>query len=196
MNNTLFKALVLTVLICQSSWAQDKSPYYGYFPSKIGSEWKQLQHNIIGFAIDIPSTWTFGIKGQPPTAAALLYPESMNLAQFSAEYGHLEIGTLPMKGISLTEAAGYTLKGMRQGHPNLVMIEEPKEQNIAGMPTITFSFSWLSKTGFTLIEKVRLLEEKGVIYSLTIRATQRAIDTNGTLYDKILSAFTSVDRKY
>lgn len=196
MKNVTLILLLFIFIAFDNSFTQEKKPYYGYFPSEIANDWKRLQHNIIGFAVDIPSTWTFGINGQPPAAAALLYPEAMNLAQLSAEYGHLEIGTIPIKGISLIEAAGYTLKGMRQAHPNAVIIEKPKEENIAGRATVTFSFSWLSKTGFTLIEKVKLLEEKGVIYSLTIRATQKAIDTNSTLYEKILRTFKSVDQRY
>jgi hypothetical protein len=59
----MFMALLagLIFVIANSATVLAKNPYYGFYPSTKGKDFKLLKHNILGFSIDIPSTWTFGV---------------------------------------------------------------------------------------------------------------------------------------
>lgn len=180
--------LLVLAAACSSSEHADK-PFYGFYPSAQGADWKQLRHNLFEFSIDVPSSWTFGIAGQPPTAVVLLFPESMNAGQITRDYGTVEIGRIEGPQGSLRELADMAIVGIRQKHASLQLDVPPREVRIAGRQAVSFEYTWPSMTGFQIVEQVSLVSDAGRVYSIAVRATREAMRDNGRMYARVSSTF-------
>jgi len=189
--------LILTALFSLPTCASEKQqPYYGFFRSELGQNFKKLTHNIFGFSIDIPSTWVFGVHGTPPLAVVLIYPEGMNTAQLSSDYEMIEIGRLPFNGIDLNDAQRLTLKGMTVKHPNLAVLTEPNKHILNGKLAVSFVFQWPSRTGLMVTEYVTLVQAEGSIRSLAVRSTRSDIVARRNFYDLLLGTFSPFNPIY
>ena len=163
--------LLITQLLVSTTCADE--PYYGFYPSPKGLDYKLFRHNIFGFEIDIPANWTIGVTGDAPTQVIIIYPEGMNTAEITPEYETISIGILPISGITLQEASGVAILGMQQGHNGIKMRGKPSNRRINGNSAINFSYLWPSKTGNTVLENVTLVHYNKRIYSVTIRTVER-----------------------
>jgi hypothetical protein len=174
----------------------EQQAYYGFYPSKQGPTYKRFVHNTFGFAIDIPSNWVFGVAGKPPTAVVLVYPEGMNTREFSSEWEVIEIGQIPAHGLTLEEALDTTMRGMRAGHPNLKVLEQPTKNMATTMHAISCAFQWQSRTGFTVTERVTLIQAKDGIRSIGVKTTRKDNRSRNNFYDRIIKTFEVFSPKY
>ncbi len=187
------KLLLLSLLLIFSSTIWASEPYYGFYPSMLGENYKQLKHNIFNFAIDIPVQWTFGVNGQPPLSVILLYPETLDTSRISNNYETIEMGIIPAENITLKEAYCHTILGMHQAHPNLKILKQPEEKLIQNNNSLEFTFEWQSKTGFTVVEWVNLVNFKNRVYSVTSRAAKGIFTKNKDSYSIIINTFTPIE---
>ena len=193
-----YTSTLISVLLFASfaSTALCQATAYGYSSSSKGHDYKKFTHNILGFSIDIPSTWTFGINGAPPAAVVIIYPEGLNTGIFSAEYEAIEIGTLPAQTArSLSEAYDNVLYGMKSSHPNMTMLQSPQYTTLNSHNGIQWTHQWPSKTGFSISEFITLIETQSGIRSLAVRTTQD-ISLKQSYYLSILNTFEPFQPKY
>jgi len=170
-----------------------KSPYYGFYPSKKGVEYKQLRHNIFGFSIDIPSNWLFGVHGSPPLSVILLYPEGMVTNKFADNYETIEIGKIPFQSTSLEDVQRYVMQGMNQKHPNLVVLKTPYKVAINKRQGLSWIFQWKSKNGYDIIEYITLIQYGEDTRSLAVRATKSNFHSKVKFYDEIIYTFKAYE---
>jgi len=190
-------AIVLVTILSSLSYAGDaQRPYYGFFPSEKGQNHKMFVHNIFGFSIDIPSTWIFGVNGVQPTAVVLLYPEGLNTGKLSKDYETIEIGQLPLSEMALEEAQQTVMRGMTAKHPSFTMVQKPKKTALNDMPAISWIYDWPSKTGYTVVEYITLVQSASGIRSLAVRTTKRDYALRLSFYDEILTTFQPFEPKY
>lgn len=202
----LFLCCALILTSCSKRDSHDQSAtdkkgeatnaYYGFYPSSKGTEFKQFRHNIFGFAIDIPSTWVFGVNGTPPTAVVFLFKEGLNTAKLSKDYEVVEIGQIPFGNMGLEEAQLTVMRGMRAKHPNLKIVASPTTATLNGRPSISWTYQWPSKTGYTVVEYVTLVQSKSGMRSLAVRTTREDISFRYTFYDSILGTFEPYKPKH
>ncbi len=183
-------ALVIAAMIPFSDVRGEKQePYYGFYPSKLGQTHKKFVHNIFGFAIDIPSNWVFGVVGPAPVAVAVLYPEGLNTREFSDEWETIEIGRIPAVGLTLEEALDTTIRGARAKHPDLTLDQRPTKCMVNRMHGISCAYQWQSRTGFTVIEKITLIQAANSIRSIAVRTTRKDYRSRSAFYDGIIKTF-------
>lgn len=195
--NFLFLFSILLSTAAHSQQSQNQSqPYYGFFPSERGRDYKTLRHNILGFSIDIPSFWTFGINGKPPLAVAIIYPEGMNTRSFSESYETLEIGQIPIPGISLIQAQRMVMDGIKLRHPTQEILEPARDTHVNEFPALVWTYKWHSKTGFDVIEKITLIKFHQSVRSVTIRTTREDFSRRQTFYSDIVSSFIPFAPEY
>ncbi len=190
-NGWKFILCFVLLTFCITAWAVE--PYYGFFPSKLGKQYKQLKHNIFNFIIDIPVHWTFGVSGQSPLAVISVYPNTLNTSKFSDNYETLEISIMPVENITLQEAYEYVILGMRQSHPSMKIVKQPKEKLIQNNNSLEFTFEWQSETGFFIIEWVSLVKYKDQIYSISSRSVKAMFTKNKDLYNRVINTFTPIE---
>jgi hypothetical protein len=190
-------AIVLTTIFLSLSHAGDaQQPYYGFFPSEKGQNHKRFVHNIFGFSIDIPSTWVFGVNEVPPTAVVFLYPEGLNTGKVSKGYETIEIGQFPFAGMTLKEAQQTVMQGMGAKHPIFTIVQKPKKTTLNGMSAISWIYQWPSKTGYTVVEYITLVQSSSGTRSLAVRTTRRDYASRLSFYDGILKTFHPFKPKY
>lgn len=192
-------ALVIApiILVACALSASSQQPYYGFFPSSRGEQFKKFVHNILGFSIDIPSTWIFGVNGTPPTAVVFLYPEGINTGIFSADYEVIEVGQIPAyTGTTLQKAQENVMSGMKTSHPNLKFLQNPAATSINGRAAVKWTYQWTSKTGLTIIEYIALVESSSGIRSLAVRTARNDFYSRQPVYDAILNTFEPFQSKY
>lgn len=188
--------LALTILASFSSAGDEQQPYYGFFPSKQGQNHKKFVHNIFGFSIDVPSTWVFGVNGAPPTAVVILYPEGLDTGKFSKDYETIEIGQITFSSMTLEEAQETVMKGISAKHPTLTMIQKPTKTTLNGISAISWTYQWPSKTGYSVIEYITLVENSSSTRSLAVRTTRSDYASRLTFYDGILKTFEPFNPKH
>ena len=188
--------IVATILFSVSYAGNEQQPYYGFFPSTKGYNYKKFVHNIFGFSIEIPSTWVFGVYGTPPTAVVFLYPEGLNTGKLSKEYETIELGQIPFSGLALEEAQETVMQGMSAKHPTLTLLHKPTKTIVNGMSAISWTYQWTSKTGFTVVEHIILVQSSSDIRSLAVRTTRRDYESRLSFYDGILKTFEPFQPKY
>jgi hypothetical protein len=181
--------LIWTIAIC---YAQDK-PYYAFYPSSKGSDYKEFRHNIFGFSVDIPASWIFGIVNKNNLPVVLIYPEQIKTGEFTDSYETIEIGMITKNGISLEEASEYTLDGMQLGHVEYKILKAPYATNIDGQASRAFTATWISKSGFTIYEYIWLIAYKDEIRTICLRTTFDPEDKMG-LYTNIVNSYEAFDR--
>jgi hypothetical protein len=122
--NFLLLAIILTLLptICGNA----KEPYYGFYPSNKGVNYKLFRHNMFSFEVDIPKDWTFGVAGKAPGQVVMMYPERANTAKFRPSYETISVGIIPVANVTLADAYKNTLLGMMRYHEDLKIIQEKK----------------------------------------------------------------------
>lgn len=193
---SLAVAVTALTLIVVPSFVLSAAPYYAFYPSEHGQHWKRFEHNILGVSVDIPSSWKFGIVGAPPTAVIMLYPGELNTSTFSEDYGTIEVGSLPFENVTLEEAARATLVGMKQRHGRIDVKHQPLRKPFGELDSIQFYYSWPSKSGYQIQEKVTLVKKNAKIYSVTVRAVSEALAENEALYDKVIRSFKPLKSEF
>lgn len=163
------------------------TPAYGFYASKNRQDFKTFHHSIFGITIDVPTGWTFGINGTPPTAVILLYPEAVGVNSFSPEYEMIELGLLPSNVRSLTEAQQLVMSGMQAKHPNLVMVDRPVNIALNGDQALQWRLQWQAKSGYTIIEYITLVRDKNRIRSIDVRTARPDFLTKRKFYDQLIS---------
>lgn len=144
--------------------------YYGFFPSRKGATFKLFRHNILGFEIDMPANWTFGVVGAPPNAVALLYPDGLNTAKLSPDWKTIELGALSVPGLSLADAAKHTQQGMNSKHPGCRVTHELASTTVGTQSAVTWTYTWQSKTGNVVTEKLYLVQFGKSVRSVAVRS--------------------------
>jgi len=196
-NTTISICLFAAMLLATPTFAAgNQDAYYGFFPSEKGINHKKFIHNIFGFSIDIPSTWVFGVNGTPPTAVVFLYREGLVTAKFSEDYETIEIGQIPFVGMTLTEAQETFMRGMRGKHPKHTIVKQPAAGKVNGLPSMSWIYEWLSKTGYTVTEYVTLVQSPSGMRSLAVRTTRRDYSSRMKFYNGILETFEPFRPKY
>lgn len=173
------------------AYAQEKA-YYAFYPSSKGSDFKKFQHNILGFAIDMPVNWTFGVVTKNNIPVVLLYPDGLNTGEFSATYETIEIGKIPLADISLEEAKKYTQDGLKLAHPGLEIVDDSE---ISKQDMASFILRWPSKTKYTVYEYISLFKFKNEIRSIAVRTTFDPYEKMN-FYKEILNSFNPAEEAY
>ena len=176
--------------------ATEKQPYYAFYPSAKGQSHKRFQHNIFGLSVDIPANWIFGVNGTPPTAVVFLYPEGLTVSSFSPDYETIELGQLLPVKPSLEEAQKLVMSGMQSKHPNITTITRPTKTVLNRRPAISWTFQWPSKSGYTVVEYVTLVQDESRIRSIAVRTTRPDFSTRRKFYDEILTTLNFHSPKY
>lgn len=176
--------------------AGDQDAYYGFFPAQKGTNHKKFIHNIFGFSIEIPSTWVFGVNGTPPTAVVFLYHEGIDTGKLSEDYETIEIGQIPFGGMKLADAYDTVMRGMRVKHPNLTIVKQPAVGKVNGQPSMSWIYEWPSKTGYTVMEFITLVDSSSGMRSLVVRTTRRDYSSRMEFYSAILETFEPFRPKY
>jgi|GEM_PF-2552475 len=184
------------LLAIRAQAVEDRNAYYGFFPSERGSDYKKFVHNILGFSIDIPSTWIFGVSGTPPTAVVFLYREGLDTGKISKDYETIEIGQIPSNEMNLAEAYNVVMRGMKAKHPKFIIVKEPFVGKINGLPSMSWIYDWPSKTGFTVTEYITLVKSPDSIRSLAVRTTLSEYSSKLEFWDSILQTFEPFKPKY
>lgn len=166
--------------------------YYGFYQSRLGSGYKRLQHDLLGFSIDIPNDWHFGVNGADKTAVVIIYPEHINTAFITENYETLEIGVLPFTGISLVQAYDMIVAGMMVDKRRFNLIDRHQKTDINNLPAIHFSYTWQSKTGVIIKEWVNLIEYHNQIRSVTFRSAENIFENRKDLYQIIVNSFDPI----
>jgi len=172
------------------------TPYFGFYPSTMGREFKLFKHNILGFSIDIPASWTFGVFGKPPLTVALVYPEGLNTGIISENYEMIEIGQLPLLNINLQQAKDIVILGIHTRRKNIEYVGDLIPTYVYNTDTIRWKYSWRSKSGILLIEDISLIKFGDRIRSVTVRATKNKYDKQLGFYEPIASSFRPFDPTY
>ena len=183
-------AVIIITIISGLGYAQ--VPYYGFYPSEKGENYKLFRHNIFGFEVDIPKNWTFGVTGKAPGQIIMMYPEGLNTAKFSPSYETISVGILPIANIELAEAYKYTLLGMKRSHNGLNILKNNTDIKINGNKAINFIYTWPSKSGNTIKENVFLIEYGPRIYSITTRTIDPVSEKQSKIHEQIASAFKPI----
>jgi len=171
-------------------------PYYAYFPSKKGPDFKRLVHNIFGFAIDIPSSWTFGVSGFPAAPVVLLHPEGLYTGEFCDDYETIEVGKLASGGMTLEECHRAIVQGVRTRHPELALIQAPSRTMLNGCPATCWIQTWRSEAGYAIIECMVLVYGPDGIRSLAVRTSRDDYETRLSFYNALLGSFRPFEPKY
>jgi hypothetical protein len=153
----------------QSGSPASTQAYFGFFPSASGADFKRFKHNILGFEIDMPASWTFGIVGSPPLAVAWLYPEGTDTAHIGPNWNVVEVGRLPPPSVSLEDAMAATLVGLRTKHPDLEVTSATAPTLVGELPSVVSTISWRSKSGFVVTEIIYIVQFGADLRSLAIR---------------------------
>jgi hypothetical protein len=188
----LCATFLVTFSVGLSAHAAER-PYYGFYSSSLGLKYKRFEHNILGFSIDIPSTWIFGVNGSGTTTVAIFYPEDFDTSKLTNSYETIEIGILPMTGISLSKAYSYIILGMNERHQNLITEEEVAKSKIGKFNSLKFLLSWKSKNGSTIKEWIHLIRYNDQIRSLTVRVGQNKWQTRRDFYYKFVQSYIPLD---
>jgi hypothetical protein len=167
------------------------SPAYEWVSSPRGEDWKTLSHNMLGFKVDAPSDWSFGIVGKTQKdAVVLLFPDELNTATFSADYQTIEISAYPIYG-TVSEVKRNILlfwefeRPITRTEPTL---EVPTAFN--GRSAERFARSWTSREGIQIVEDVLLLENAKGVRSITIRCAEAMRAQNEPLHQDIITSFS------
>lgn len=174
----------------------DRQPYYAFYPSAKGQGHKRFQHNIFGLSVDIPTNWIFGVNGTPPTAVLLLYPEGLAVSSFSPNYETIELGQLLPVTSNLEAAQEFVMSGMKSKHPSIALISPPTKAVLNRRPAISWTFRWPSKTGYTVVEYITLVQDENRIRSISVRTTRPDFPTRKKFYDEILATVNFLSPKY
>jgi hypothetical protein len=188
--------LLPLTLITPSNAESKQESYYGFYPSQKGASHKKFVHNFFGFSIDIPSTWIFGVNGAPPTAVIFLYREGLDTSKFSADYETIEIGETSFQGTTLKEAQEQVMRGMRAKHTNITFAKDPTESKLNELTSISWIYTWPSKSGFTVTEYITLIKSTSGTRSITVRTTQNDLKSKLSFFDDIISTFTPFAPKH
>ncbi len=187
----LILALIAIATMSNSSYAQD--PYYGFYPSTKGSNYKLFRHNIYNFEVDMPKNWTFGVAGKGFGQVVMMYPESLNTGNFFPSYQTISIGIIPMENITLQEAYESVLLGMNHMHNDVVITQKVINAKINNNKAVNFIYTWLSKTGNTIKEDVFLVEYKSRIYSVTTRTIEPISKEQNKMHRQIVNSFKPIE---
>lgn len=169
-----------------------KEPYYGFYPSEKGVNYKLFRHNIFNFEVNIPKNWTFGVAGKPPGQVIMMYPEGVNTGKFAPSYETISVGINPIPNVSLVKAYEYTLLGMKQFHKGLKIIHKNSNVEINNNKAINIIYTWPSKTGNIIKENVFLVEHEQRIYSITTRTIDPSSEKQKKTHKGIVNTFKPI----
>lgn len=188
--------LVLLLIISSGVFAREPAaePYYGFYPSPIGADWKKLKHNLLGFSIDVPASWTFGVSGTGALVVALLYPETIDTSKFHENYQSIEIGRIG-GSMTLEQVKRSVVAGMLQKHMDAEVIApivgQPKDKELKDNVVI----AWTSKTNIRVVEDITLVRTPDSIRSVTVRSSESVARTNKAVHRRIVESFVAHQSK-
>lgn len=169
-----------------------EEPYYDFYPSEKGLDYKLFRHNIFSFEVDVPKNWTFGVAGKAQGQVIMMYPEKLNTGKFSPSYGTISVGIIPVSNISLVNAYEHISLAMQQSHKGLMIIQKNSHTEINNNKAINFVYTWPSRTGNTIKENVFLVEYGQRIYSVTIRTIDPISEKRKKIHNGIVSIFRPI----
>lgn len=188
--------LGLLLLLCLPRLsAQEREPFYAFFPAASGADWKELRHNLLGFSVEMPASWTFGVTGSGELTVALIYPDGMNTAVFSSAYATVEIGSVRLGDGSLDSASAALLTGLRTRHSSLRIVEPVSAVVRGGRQARTLLLTWESRSGQTIVEQIDLIADGPRAVSVAIRAASAAFEANRALYRRIARSVRPLARR-
>lgn len=185
--------LIFTIVIFIFNTGYSEEPYYAFYPSEKGSNYKLFRHNIFNFEVDIPKTWTFGVSGKSPNQVIVMYPDGMDTGKFRPSYETISVGIIPIPNTSLQKAYEYILLGMKQSHKGLKITQKNNNLEISSNKAINFTYTWSSRTGNTIKENVFLVEHGKRIYSITIRTIDPISEKQKKTHKSIVSTFKPIE---
>ena len=186
--------LALFAIPCVAANAKDE-PYYGFFPSSLGPTFKQVRHTLLGFSIDVPSRWNFGVNSKGGFPVAVFYPEGSDQSQLSPAYQSIEVSTVPFTSVSLREVHRHVLVGLKNAHPGLKELEAPTELKLRRANAIQFLVSWRSKSGVDIVEWITLVAHRDGVRSVAVRGSNDLFVKERALYRTIVSTFEAFEPK-
>jgi len=191
MKKTFFVIVFITITIIPNI-GNAVEPYYGFYPSEKGLDYKLFRHNIFSFEVDIPKNWIFGVAGKAQGQVIMMYPEGLNTGKFSPSYETISVGIIPVLNIPLLKAYEHTLLGLQQLHKGFKIIQKYSHTEINNNKAINFVFSWPSRTGNTIKENALLVKYGQRIYSVTIRTIDPISEKRKKTHNDILNTFKPI----
>ena len=188
-----FIICLLIPLSLNSFFINAEEPYYGFYPSEKGLLYKLFRHNLYNFEIQLPKNWIFGVAGKVPNQVIIMYPQELNVSQFSSIYETITVGIIPISNITLDKSYEYTMLGMESSHNKLVIIKAKNIVTVNGNPAINVVYQWPSKTGNIINESVYLIKYGNKIYSLTTRTTTSGKKLN--IHQSIINTFNPIKNR-
>ncbi len=155
----------------------------------MGSQFKLFRHNVFNFEVDIPNNWVFGVAGKPPGHVILMYPAGLNTGEFVPGYETIDVGILRQTHISLEAAHKALAAGMMQAHQGIAFSNDKSIGSLNGNESLAFSYSWPSKTGYTINENVSIVKYKDRIYTITIRTIEPISAKSHKNHETIIKTF-------
>lgn len=162
---------VLSTLCGIAAFSQEHVPYYGFYPLADNPHQKELQHNLLGFSIRVPSDWTFGVAGDGPVSVAILYPDGLDTSRFTDKYISIEVGQFPAASLSLPDAYLAVFLSLNGAHAGLRFVEAPHFVDPEQETRLAWTHSWPSRSGVTIVEHILLVSFESTIRTVTIRAS-------------------------
>tara|TARA_X000000368_G_C22754268_1_gene589751 strand:- start:79 stop:678 length:600 start_codon:yes stop_codon:yes gene_type:complete len=163
----LIPILFLIFWGCQNKTEQ----LYGFYKSDLGKNFKNFEHNIYGFRIDIPNNWFFGVVGTDFTGEILIYPEGLKTNKISKGYNTISISnmnTFLETGKQIDEICSTTILGKLYTQ-NINLLTECNDTQLNDYESVHFKTKLNSKTGFNIVEDMYLVKHDNQLRSVSIR---------------------------
>ena len=167
------KLLPLLSVLFLIYWGCEKKPeqLYGFYKSDLGKNFKNFEHNIYGFRIDIPNDWFFGVVGTDFTGEVLIYPEGLKTNKFSEGYNTISISnmnTFLEIGKQIDQICSDVILGKLFGQ-NIDLLNDCNETQLNDFESVQSKTKLNSKTGFKIVEDMYLVKHDNQLRSISIR---------------------------
>jgi len=160
---------VLFLINCGFEKKPDK--LYGFYKSDLGKNYKNFEHSVYGFRIDIPNNWFFGVVGTDFTGEILIYPEGLQTNKLSKGYNTISISNMNTTletGKQLDQICSDVITG-KLFSQNIEVLNECNETKLNDIESVKFKTKLNSKIGYKIIEDMYLVNDNNQLRSITIR---------------------------
>jgi hypothetical protein len=169
----MVRYLSLLLFIGLVFWGCDNKPerLYGFYKSDLGKNFKNFEHNIYGFRIDIPNNWFFGVVGTDFSGEVLIYPEGLETNKFSKGYNTISISNMNNFleiGREIDQICSIVILG-KLSRQNIDILNDCNETQLNDLESIQFKTKLNSKTGFKIVEDMYLVKHDNQLRSVSIR---------------------------
>jgi hypothetical protein len=167
------KLLPLLSVLFLIYWGCEKKPeqLYGFYKSDLGKNFKNFEHNIYGFRIDIPKDWFFGVVGTDFTGEVLIYPEGLKTNKLSVGYNTISISnmnTFLEIGKQIDQIWSDVILGKLFGQ-NIDLLNDCNETQLNDFESVQSKTKLNSKTGFKIVEDMYLVKHDNQLRGISIR---------------------------